>query len=571
MGNKHSKSSNSSSSKEPKVCVQSKVNLQKSNFEMVQIVGKGGFGKVWKVVHKKYKTLFALKEMNKAKIIDKQSESSVITERELLSQLRHPFIVNMYYAFQDNNNLYLIMDLLTGGDMRYHISSMNKYKKKFTEEQAKFFVACIVLALDYTHSNNILHRDLKPENFVFDNKGYLRLTDYGIARVYQKDNYTDTSGTPGYMAPEVLCCQNHTIAVDYFALGVFTFELMFGYRPYNGKSRSELKEKILSKQVQIKSTDIPKDWTVEAADFINRLLQRKPKNRLGLRGSIEIREHAWLKYYPWKDLYNKTLESPFKIVSSEPWDNNYVNNPDNLGIDTKIRYENIRMMDEYKTIFENYYFYYNPNDSKDINNSKLRILPCDHDKLKNGVDKYSSSLLGNNQKIEENFINDEKSIVIMNIKDRTNSNNSQLNISSYNISNIKNIRNITSNKNSSNDLKNNDTNKDVNDIKSVNSNMNRSIISNSNQNREGNSNNNLKVMTKIESKLNNIRSNNNSNNRFKVSPCFSPNFIFKGQDDNKEVVSNKSVISSSSIYEKITRSQSKSSFRRSTSVVERGK
>jgi hypothetical protein len=201
----------------------------------------------------------------------------------------------------------------------------------------------------------------------------------------------------------------------------------------------------------------------------------------------------------------------------------------------------------------------------------LRILPCDHDKLKNGVDKYSSSLLGNNQKIEENFINDEKSIVIMNIKDRTNSNNSQLNISSYNISNIRNIRNITNNKNSSNDLKNNDTNKDVNDIKSVNSNMNRSIISNSNQNREGNSNNNLKVMTKIESKLNNIRSNNNSNNRFKVSPCFSPNFIFKGQDDNKEVVSNKSVISSSSIYEKITRSQSKSSFRRSSSVVERGK
>lgn len=92
----------------------------------------------------------------------------------------------------------------------------------------EFFVACILLSLEYIHSNNVLHRDLKPENFVLDEKGYVRLTDFGIAKTYQKENSNETSGTPGYMAPEVMCAQNHTIAVDYFALGVFTYESMFG-------------------------------------------------------------------------------------------------------------------------------------------------------------------------------------------------------------------------------------------------------------------------------------------------------------------------------------------------------
>jgi serine/threonine protein kinase len=92
----------------------------------------------------------------------------------------------------------------------------------------EFFVGCIVLALDYIHLNNILHRDLKPENLVLDDKGYVRLTDFGIAKLYHKENSNETSGTPGYMSPEVMCAQNHTIAVDYFALGVFTYECMFG-------------------------------------------------------------------------------------------------------------------------------------------------------------------------------------------------------------------------------------------------------------------------------------------------------------------------------------------------------
>ena len=177
------------------------------------------------------------------------------------------FIVNIQFAFQDHENLYLVMDLLNGGDLRYHVS---KYKR-FSEEQTKFFVGCILLGLDYIHVNNILHRDIKPENLVLDEKGYVRITDFGIGKYYQKENSSETSGTPGYMSPEVMCGQNHTIAVDYFALGVITYEFMMGVRPYTGKSRKEIKEKIMAKQVQVKKQDIPDGWSTEAADFVNRV------------------------------------------------------------------------------------------------------------------------------------------------------------------------------------------------------------------------------------------------------------------------------------------------------------
>ena len=106
---------------------------------------------------------------------------------------------------------------------------------------------------------------------VIDDKGYVRITDFGIAKLYSRDNASETSGTPGYMAPEVMCAQNHTIAVDYFALGVFGFEFMNGRRPYLGRSRKEIKEQIMSKQVQIKKQEIPPNWTIESADFINRV------------------------------------------------------------------------------------------------------------------------------------------------------------------------------------------------------------------------------------------------------------------------------------------------------------
>ena len=289
--------------------------LSKAMFQFHYGIGKGGFGKVWKVELKKTKDSFAMKEMSKARILSKKSVNSVINERKLLSYLKHPFIVNMQYAFQDRDSLYLVMDLMPGGDFRYHLSR----HKHFTEAEMRFLVACIVLGLEFLHTNGVIHRDIKPENLVFDSKGYLTITDFGIARLWIPENAKDTSGTPGYMAPEVMCRQNHGVAVDYFALGIILYESMFGVRPYLGKARKDIRDQILSKQVQVKHSDIPLGWSTESADFVNRLIQRKPINRLGLNGPEEVKQHPWMKGVDWGRLKNKTLSAPY--IPNEDQDN----------------------------------------------------------------------------------------------------------------------------------------------------------------------------------------------------------------------------------------------------------
>lgn len=153
----------------------------KNMFNLHYVIGKGGFGKVWKVDSKKSKKIYAMKEMFKTKIIEKKSIDSVMNERSLLAKLKHPFIVNMTYAFQDKENLYLIMDFLNGGDLRYHIG----LRRRFSENEAKFFIACIILGLNYLHSNNILHRDIKPENLVMESNGYIRITDLGVSKEWK--------------------------------------------------------------------------------------------------------------------------------------------------------------------------------------------------------------------------------------------------------------------------------------------------------------------------------------------------------------------------------------------------
>ena len=192
--------------------------------------------------------------------------------------------------------------------------------------------------MEYCHSNNIIHRDIKPENLVLDNKGYVKLTDFGIAKKTSENTSNDTSGTPGYMAPEVMCGFMHSTVVDYFALGVIAYEFMKGQRPYLGKSRKEIKDKILSKEVQVKKDNLPSGWSIDAADFINKTLKRKPSNRLGLGGAIEIKEHAWFKYYQWKDLYLQKLQSPFLPPEDDNFDFKYCNQKEQIGIKTQERY-----------------------------------------------------------------------------------------------------------------------------------------------------------------------------------------------------------------------------------------
>ena len=258
--------------------------------------------------------------MEKKRIINKRSVQSVMNERRLLALVRHPFIVNMHYAYQDREKLYLVMDYLSGGDLRYHIGR----QKRFPELQTQFFVACILSSLEYLHDKAIIHRDIKPENLVLDHKGYVHLTDFGIARIWQPENKHETSGTPGYMAPEVICRQNHTVVADYFAIGVIVYEFMLGKRPYLGKNRRDIRDSMLAKQVSVSLPDLPSGWNPSVCDFINRLLQRKPQKRLGFTGIEEIKNHAWLKPVNFEDISNKTYPSPFVPGNKDNFDQRQV-------------------------------------------------------------------------------------------------------------------------------------------------------------------------------------------------------------------------------------------------------
>ena len=342
--------------------------LKLDDFVLLHPIGRGGFGRVWQVrlkrqynsnitdirLQKNKSRIFAMKEMNKAKICLKKSIKSVANERKFLEIFNYNLLCNMYYAFQDDETLYIIMDYLSGGDLRFHICRRNF----FTEEETKFIAACITLSLNYIHDRNVIHRDLKPENLVFGGDGYLHLTDFGIAMGHKRGDpgVTSASGTPGYMAPEAIINKPHDFAVDYFALGVIVYELMMGERPYQGKNRKEIREQMFSIEIQLDNDDLPEDWVDDnIIDFINKLLIRKKKKRLGYKSGLEVKNHPWFNDVLWSKLENMTLESPFVFDSEDNFDDSYVQKQDNDSIYEGRKEEFIFEVND-SMIFKDFYF-----------------------------------------------------------------------------------------------------------------------------------------------------------------------------------------------------------------------
>ena len=388
------------------------IKLSKSLFDFLYVIGRGGFGKVWKVLLKRTSRNYALKEMSKMKIILKRSEKSIQSERELLSNLYHPFIVNMISAFQDFNNLYLVMDLFKGGDLRYHIF----LNKKFNERQSKFFISNIILGLEYIHKNKIIHRDIKPENLVLDQNGYLAITDFGIAKKVEKSSLPDASGTPGYMAPEVLFSQIHTFSVDFYAVGVIAFELMKGFRPYQGRDRKEIKEAILAKEVGIGPKTLKYEgWSFEGGDFINRMIKRKVRKRLGFYGINEIKNHAWFKDINWNELLLKKLKSPYIPKDGDNFDKKFCEYTNEFykDINIKEKYNNMIKHKDLLNLFKNYT--YLRKEEKDNVIKDLYYINNDNNNLNKELKKSLSKIIKTNKKSQERIIdyyNDENKNVL---------------------------------------------------------------------------------------------------------------------------------------------------------------
>ena len=334
--------------------------------------------------------------MSKVKIISKRSEDNIISEKNILSKINHPFIVNMHFSFQDYDNLYLIMDYLSGGDLRYHLS--HRKSSLFTETQTKFFLSNIIIALEYIHSKKIIHRDIKPENLLLDEKGYLRLTDFGIAVYINKEYTKESNGTEGYVAPEVLLQQGYNYSSDYYGLGVIGYELMQGNRPYYTGKKNEYKDLILIYQPKIKTTQMKKGWSENSRDFINKLLQRRPIKRLGYSGIREIKNHVWMKDINWELLKNKKLRSPYiPKEGKEYYDKKYClkdNNDNNKLINVKgyqhvfknYAYINLDYISQYVDINKK-----NDKNEKEVNNENKKIFYSDRKRSKYSMHTHKST------------------------------------------------------------------------------------------------------------------------------------------------------------------------------------
>ena len=296
-----------------------------------------------------------MKQLSKVKLIDQNCYEDIIYERDLESNLDYPFLTPLIFSFQDKDYVYMIHDLMSGGDLRYWYTQ----KKIFNEKECKFLVVCIILALEYLHTNKIIHRDLKPENIIFDKNGYIHIVDFGIAKMLNnepEEKVIHISGTPGYMAPETMFKEKHSYTSDFFSLGVIIYEMILKKRPYIGKNRQEIKEKMSKGEVQIKNNEIPKGWSAEIVDFVNKLLIKNPDNRLGSKGFSELKFHPWLRFYDWKSTYLKKEKAPFippkKVICSEEIESLSLNNNENSK-----KFQKIKNSELYQKAFINFKYF----------------------------------------------------------------------------------------------------------------------------------------------------------------------------------------------------------------------
>lgn len=205
-----------------------KLNVTPDDFEHIKVIGKGYFGKVTQVKFKKDGLVYALKSMKKSKLKEAKHIEHTKTERKILEIVNHPFIVSLKFAFQTEKKLYFVMDYHNGGELFYHL----RLKGRFNESQAKFYLGQIILALEFLHTRKIIYRDLKPENVVLDAHGYIKLTDFGLAKenIGEDSGCTQTfCGTPEYLAPEIIRGDKYGKGVDLWCMGILLYEMLYGF------------------------------------------------------------------------------------------------------------------------------------------------------------------------------------------------------------------------------------------------------------------------------------------------------------------------------------------------------
>ncbi|EDV97746.1 ribosomal protein S6 kinase beta-2 isoform X2 [Drosophila grimshawi] len=294
-----------------------KIKLGPTDFELKKVLGKGGYGKVFQVrktAGRDANNYFAMKVLKKASIVTNQKDTAhTQAERNILEAVKHPFIVELVYAFQTDGKLYLILEYLSGGELFMHLER----EGIFLEDTTCFYLSEIILALGHLHKLGIIYRDLKPENILLDAQGHVKLTDFGLCKEHiQEGIVTHTfCGTIEYMAPEILTRSGHGKAVDWWSLGALMFDMLTGVPPFTAENRKKTIETILKAKLIL-----PAYLTPDARDLVRRLMKRQESQRLGSgpADAAAVQTHPFFKHVNWNDVVNRRLEPPIKpLLRSE--------------------------------------------------------------------------------------------------------------------------------------------------------------------------------------------------------------------------------------------------------------
>eukprot|EP00475_Leptophrys_vorax_P001014 TRINITY_DN10531_c1_g1_i1.p1 TRINITY_DN10531_c1_g1~~TRINITY_DN10531_c1_g1_i1.p1 ORF type:complete len:586 (+),score=176.51 TRINITY_DN10531_c1_g1_i1:22-1758(+) len=284
--------------------------LTVDDFQLLKVLGKGAFGKVILARRKDNEKIYAIKILKKSAITSPYQETQVMLERHVLATMKHPFLMQLRFAFQTKEKLYFGTDFYKGGDLFFHLKKV----KTFTEEQARFIIAEVALGLGHLHAHNFIYRDLKSENILLDNTGHICITDFGLTAQLNEADQGDLKtvcGTPDFVAPEMLTRAGYGKAVDWWALGILLYELTVGQSPFYSENINKMYDKIKWATV----IQYPSTMSEDCKSLIDALMHKNPEKRLGFshRDVEEIKEHPFFKDVNWDGLLAKEVESPIRV------------------------------------------------------------------------------------------------------------------------------------------------------------------------------------------------------------------------------------------------------------------
>ena len=274
-----------------------------ADFEILRVLGRGTYGKVSLVRHKESGQLFAMKAMSKALLDEDGNIEQILTEKNILMENHHPFLVSAHFSFQTETKVFIVCDYVPGGELFTRL----RQEVRFSEERTRYIAAEIVEALGYMHSQSLIYRDLKPENVLFDEDGHVKLTDFGYAKKLKSPDGTAASfcGTPDYVAPEMLMEGTYTKSIDWWSLGCVIYEMLVGISPFYNKNVQQMYEAIENEPVKF-----PEIVSDTAMDLIDKLLAKDPGMRLGNgpNDAEEIKCHRFFKGIDWQAVYERKIE-----------------------------------------------------------------------------------------------------------------------------------------------------------------------------------------------------------------------------------------------------------------------